>query len=520
MNYSFFSFFVCFVIKERFSSARKSLSTVAKYDQGVQLYQGLQFLVKGCYHDEEMFTDFEKKELPKPVSLGKLIGPSFILLGLGLGSGEIILWPFLVSQFGLGIIWAAVFGISMQFFLNMEIARYSLATGESVFVGLTRKFGILSPYWFIFSTLIPWIWPGIVASSGLILANLFGLTYTAVLPITLLCVIGLILSLGPVLYKTQENLQKIVIWIGVPVVFAITFFLAKPADWQELGLGLLGKGVNFWFLPKDLSMAAFLGAMAYAGAGGNLNLAQSLYVKAKGYGMGKYSGQITSLFTGKKEDIRLTGFVFEMNKKNLSRFNIWWRRMNLEHAVVFWLTGGITILILAVLAFSTVFNSNDNQAGIGFILNESRVISTKSTQWLGGVFLLIVGTMLFFTQFSVLGSTSRIMTENLAILTWKKLGGKYISLYFYMFLWLQIAAGIVIFILGFNEPLKLVVLGAVLNAFSMFVYSGLIFWLNNTLLPKPIRPSLIRQGVIICSFLFYGFFSMIVIYENVVKALI
>src|SRR3989337_3423967 len=99
-------------------------------------------------------------EMPVAPKLAKLVGPSFIILGVGLGSGELILWPYLASNFGLGIAWAAVVGITLQFFLNMEIERYSLVTGESVFAGLTRKFKIFSPVWFILSTLIPWMWPG------------------------------------------------------------------------------------------------------------------------------------------------------------------------------------------------------------------------------------------------------------------------------------------------------------------------------------------------------------------------
>src|SRR5574339_939226 len=94
----------------------------------------------------------EKAEFPNPLSLSKLIGPSFIILGVGLGSGELILWPYLSSNFGLGIIWAAILGITFQFFINMEIERYALATGESIFVGLTRRFGRITPYWFIMST--------------------------------------------------------------------------------------------------------------------------------------------------------------------------------------------------------------------------------------------------------------------------------------------------------------------------------------------------------------------------------
>src|SRR3972149_3016511 len=85
-------------------------------------------------------SPLNKQELPAPWPLRKLIGPSFIILGVGLGSGELILWPYLSSNFGLGIIWAALLGITFQFFINMEIERYTLITGESIFVGLTRSF--------------------------------------------------------------------------------------------------------------------------------------------------------------------------------------------------------------------------------------------------------------------------------------------------------------------------------------------------------------------------------------------
>jgi len=34
----------------------------------------------------------ETKLFPEPISFKKLIGPSFVILALGLGSGEVILW--------------------------------------------------------------------------------------------------------------------------------------------------------------------------------------------------------------------------------------------------------------------------------------------------------------------------------------------------------------------------------------------------------------------------------------------
>ena len=68
----------------------------------------------------------EKKLFPEPVSLRKLIGPSFVILVLGLGSGEVILWPYLTANYGLGIACGAILGITFQYFLNMEIERKTL----------------------------------------------------------------------------------------------------------------------------------------------------------------------------------------------------------------------------------------------------------------------------------------------------------------------------------------------------------------------------------------------------------
>lgn len=446
-----------------------------------------------------------KKEFPPVISLKKLIGPSFILLGLGLGSGEVILWPYLSSTYGLGVIWAAVLGITFQFFMNMEIERYALTRGESVFAGFARKCKAL-PAWFMVSTFIPWVWPGIIVSSASFLGGVFGVD-VKVLSISLLVVIGLILSLGPVLYKTVENLQKVLITIGVPTVFILAILIAKTSDWQALSQGVIGIGQGYNFLPAGISLAAFLGALAYAGAGGNLNLAQSSYVREKGYGMGKYTGRITSILTGKKEAVSLEGNSFELNENNLTNFKKWWKNINIEHFLIFWLTGTVTILLLALLAYSTTFNLAAKPEGINFVFFEAKQIGAQLFPFMGILFLIIVGIMLFATQLTVFDATSRIISENIMLAS-KNLKESTIPLAYYLVLWAQIVTGIAIFLLGFTEPLQLVVIAAVLNAFTMFVHVGLTLWLNLTSLEKPLRPSALRISAMVCAFLFYGGFSI------------
>jgi len=447
-----------------------------------------------------MLEDHKIDKMPEAPAFRKLLGPSFILLGLGLGSGEIILWPYLTSNFGMSIIWGALLGITFQFFINMEIERYSLTRGESIFVGFARKFRY-APYWFILSTFAGFAWPGIVDSSARLFGQVLGIENYSLLAIGLLIVIGIILTLGPVLYRTMEKFSMILIGIGVPLIFALTFYLAKSTDWQALAHGL----TNFGLLPRGLPIMSFLAAFAFSGAGGNLNLAQSFYIKEKGYGMGKSSGRITSILTGEVENIRLEGTRFEMNADNLKRFRSWWKLINIEHLIVFWAMGLAAICFLALLAYSTAYGTATPQGGIGFVIYEAQAIVRHTSPIFGTIFLLLGGLLLFSTQMTVMDATSRIMSENLLILKKSKWESKHLPKIYYSFLWAQILAGIIILLSGLTEPLQLLTIEAVVNAGAMFIHIGATTFLNLTSLEKEIRPSFERILMMSSAFIFFGY---------------
>ena len=101
----------------------------------------------------------EFRDLPEPVPLRKVSGASVIILATAIGSGEIILWPYITTQVGFIFMWAAVVGFAIQFFLNMEIERYTLATGETAITGFARFW---KPWWwlFIIFALCQNFWPG------------------------------------------------------------------------------------------------------------------------------------------------------------------------------------------------------------------------------------------------------------------------------------------------------------------------------------------------------------------------
>ncbi|MFH0840666.1 MAG: Nramp family divalent metal transporter [bacterium] len=454
----------------------------------------------------------ELKKFPKAISIWKLMGPSFIILALGLGSGEVILWPYLTSNFGLGLAWGALLGISFQYFINMEIERYALVKGESVFVGLVKKFKF-APYWFILSTFLGFALPGIIAASAQALATVFGWDNFKWLAMGLLIFVGVILSIGKIVYTMMERITKLVIFIGVPLIFIITLYLAKSADWIALGQGLVGIGDGYYFLPEGIALATFLAAFAYSGAGGNLNLSQSIYIKEKGYGMGKYSQKISGLFKIKKEqEIKLTGERFDLNQQSIHRFHIWWKRINTEHLIVFWFIGLLAMSLLMLLSYITAYGANNNAEGINFVINQGIMIGKNIFPWIGSAFLIIVGIMLFQTQLGVLDSTSRIMAENVALKMKKdKIN---LSKIYFIFVWSQIAFGVILFLLNIYEPKTLIVIGAVINAVAMFVHVGLVSRLNHTSLPKVFRPRIWRRIVILIIFVFFGVFSAITLFSK------
>ena len=119
-------------------------------------------------------------------------------------------------------------------------------------------------------------------------------------------------NLVKTLYKTMERFEKVVVIGSLLFAVGLVAWLATPLDWSTGIAGLFGKGDGWWFFPIDVMvpLASFLGAFAYSGGGGNLNFAQSHYIKEKGFGMGIHSAKITSLLNVDSKPQIIHGALF------------------------------------------------------------------------------------------------------------------------------------------------------------------------------------------------------------------
>ena len=468
------------------------------------------------------------RDLPEPIPLRRMVGPSVMLAGLALGSGEYVFWPYITFKSGFTFFWACVLGVVTQYFVNMEITRWALATGESAVTGFAR----LSKHWagvFLFLNIVPWMIPAwavgtaqqiswIAWGAELTPQGDIAAPHVPAITIATLVLCGLALTAGPVVYDTVARLPSSLVAFILVVVVALACALVRSD-----AVTALAQGIVAFRIPDEattgLTAVTLLGAIAFAGAGGTMNLGQSNYVKEKGYGMGHYIGRMTSPLTGKEETVSEIGYRFPHTPENLARWNVWWRRANWEHFWAFLCTCLVCLFALALISYSIFYDptgmprpeAGDYHKDMAFLHGEAAALHAALGPTFRLLFLVMGAAILFTTEIGVLDAASRISTDIVKV-NWLADRPRWTeSRIYFLFLWGTIAIGSLIALYGIavvQNKLAFFKLTASLNGAVMFLYSGLLLYMNSRRLPRPLRISPLRTVVLAWSVLFFGFFAV------------
>ncbi len=538
------------------------------------------------------------RDLPEAPHWTKMLGPSIILAGLSLGSGEFIFWPYITYKSGFTFFWACMVGVLTQFFINMEIERWTLATGESAITGFCR----LSRQWawiMLLLNFLPWIWPGWATGAGTLVSwTVFGAVPTATetlkspfteaitlpgamtldsrkqtleyrgimsaqerdhllalsnhndfdtaveslylklqsstgvsysapfaayIAIATLILVGVVLTTGPVVYNTVEKLQT---WL-VAIIFVIAIVLGILFIRFDAVVAMARGIVNVGAMPdasSGLGVMALLGALAFAGAGGTMNLGQSNFIKDKGYGMGKYIGRITSPLTGNEETIADTGFHFRHTPENMARWRRWWRAANFEHFWSFYCTCVVCLVLLSLVAYSLLRNP-DGSLKLGmdrfgqdmnFVWGESQEIG-NAFGMVGPVLKLLFFVMgiaiLLTTELGVLDAVSRIGADIIKVNYLRENPRWPLGRLYFLLLWTMILTGSAILLASsafpdFKQPLFLLKTAAAMNGGVMMIYSLLLLYLNTKILSRSLSISPLRFVAMVWACAFFGYFTI------------
>jgi MFS family permease len=456
-------------------------------------------------------------DLPRVPKLSHVIGPSAILLGASLGSGETLFWPLLVATNGWGIYWLFVLGVATQFFINTEIQRWTVATGESIFRGFERvsRLWPLALLVFGFASLG---WPGWAASAAKIGTIGLGVETSAVgvpglslaawklLGIALLALIWVSYQLTPVMYNVVERVQLVLVTVSVLVAVVLFVVLGSVGELANAPRGLIDRGA----LPQGGDVALLLGGIAFAGAGGYLNLSQSLWVREKGYGMGRYQGRIKNpVVDDEPEPVHRDGFTFPPTVANLRRWRGWWRLVQLEHLLTFVVGLVVTATMLMALAAEFAPGTTDDAV---VMWTENVVPQVGAVP--GAFVYLTLFAALLTTEYGIVESFVRNSADVIYELYGRRAGWSLPRL-FWLLLTVFTAWGILILALplpfSLEQPFGLLVAGAALSGLMMWPYTAMLAVTNTTRLPEHTQPGWTRLAVLWWATAFFGYFSVILV---------
>jgi Mn2+/Fe2+ NRAMP family transporter len=455
----------------------------------------------------------EYRDLPEPASLRRYMGASVILAATAMGSGELIIWPFITTQVGIGLLWFMAIGFITQYFLNMEIERYTLATGETAVTGFTR-FWMPWGIFFILGAILPNAWPGWATSGATVLTFIFEWGEGAKIPIAIifLVAIGLALTLSPVVYQTLEKVQMVLIGIILLFVVVALFVATTGSAWASVVTEAPEGAANFFQSAQLIGAATLLGAIAFAGAGGANNLVQSNYVRDKQMGMGARIPQIVSPITGEEEAAPSLGYMFETNEENMRRWRSWWRIANQEQLITFLGLGLVITVVLSVLVYSTV-GVQDLGRDLDFIRAEGDVLKEVIAPWFGTFFYIAGFVVLFSTNIGVIDYVSRLTADSLKVTFLRESTFWSESKMYAAVAWFIIVAGSIIMLTVSSQPIVLLIIASAGGGVVMFFYSGMLILLNRRALPEPIKLKSWRFVIMWLIFIFFGALSGFMLYS-------
>ena len=333
-----------------------------------------------------------------------------------------------------------------------------------------------------------------------------------------LLAIGAALTLGPVVYNTVERLQKVLVAFIFLFMVILAFLVVDLVHVGEMARGI----ANVGHIPEGMELPLLLGALAFAGAGGTMNLAQSNYVREKGYAMGRFAGRLTSPLTGRAEAVAGIGAHFEHRADNLRRWKDWWGAANREHLLNFYLLSVLSLMMLSLIAYATTQGAPGLEKGFGFIRAEGRFIGDRYGPWMQHAFHWMGIAILLTTELGLLDACARISTDIIKV-NWLRDSEVWTdSRLYFLLLWGQILLGCAILLAGLvvpglAQPLVLLVLSAALNGGVMLIYSLLLLWMNSRVLGGTLRTPVVRFLAMVWASAFFGYFTIVTLSNQLPK---
>jgi hypothetical protein len=455
---------------------------------------------------------------PKGLQWLSTVGPGVIVLGVSIGSGEFLLGPATFVKYGLTLLWVTLVAAVLQTIFNLELMRYTLATGEPAFTGFMRTRPRATFWACVYAGLyflqVGWpAWAGAAAGAVFYLfaGRLAGppdanVVYAIGVGTFFICFATLLV--GRRIERTLELLNWFLL-VGILGGFVILGAIYVPAStWGAAALGFVGVDAATWqvrLLPEGADFFLLGAFAAYSGAGGVSNLALSNWARDKGYGMAKAAGYISGAVGGEHVTLAHTGFVIQQTPETMTRWRGWWRIARADQWGIFF-AGSLLGMALPAMLYVTFVPTGTEIRGLAIAAALAGSMSSIAGPMVGVVVAVMGAWLLLKTQLDSLDGMTRSITDILwtgsaRVRRWRN--GD-VRVVYYGVLTVIVLWGVLA--LRLAQPIILLQIGANI-AGIVFVLSSLhLLYVNTRLLPRELRPPTWRRVALVLMALFYGTF--------------
>lgn len=439
-----------------------------------------------------------------------VLGPSMIVLGISIGSGEWLLGPQAVGQFGfVGVGWVILVSAVLQTFYNVECSRYVVATGEVPVVG----WGRVPPGYLlwvplsVFVIIFAFIAGGWAASAG---QGVYALVHGKVAPagaeeprlwaIALLVLVFLITAAARRISRTLELTNWLMVGIILVGLVLIDLFVVPFSLWWE--------GIRGFFTPA--APPAGITATQLGGLAGFTALASGLnwyvmgHYRDHGYGMGFRAGYLSGL-RGERRELLASGVTFPDDPANAQRWRRWYRLLLTDMWAVFFVGAMLGMLLPTILMAHAVDVSGQKPTTASV---PTFVASVFRPDYGSAMFygLLLIGVLILFsTQLGIFEAMVRVTTDaaHATSPALRRLLEGDPRRFYYPFMLLLLV--VIAVILHLALPVELIQWSANMSNLGALIYPFLLMYLNSKL-PRPARPRPWHYVLLVANVLFFGFF--------------
>lgn len=165
--------------------------------------------------------------------------------------------------------------------------------------------------------------------------------------------------------------------------------------------------------------------------------------------------------------------------------------------------------MLAYVSYAVLHNNIAVSEDFTFLIQEAKIFSNMIHPLVGAGFIISGALALFGVQLGILDFIGRIAGNRPGIIDGSKKQQK-------NYKWAVLSMvlfGFMILSLGFSQPNTLIIIGAIINAFSMGVIAFLLYRVESEILPKYIRSKSFKY-LLLCSSLFYFIFFIYVVVQK------